>query len=110
MTRDYIRELRQLVGNRPLIMTGAAVLVTDEQGRLLLLRRTDNGCWGIPGGAMEPGETLEQTALRETQEETGLILKSLQFLPSVLRTGIVLPVSEWGGGIQRHSCIPGAGD
>jgi ADP-ribose pyrophosphatase YjhB (NUDIX family) len=69
---DYIQELRKLVGKRPLVMVGAAVLLEDGQGRLLLLQRTDNGCWGLPGGALEPGETLEQTARRETLEESGL--------------------------------------
>ncbi|MBC7083782.1 MAG: NUDIX domain-containing protein [Firmicutes bacterium] len=32
----------------------------------MLLRRKDNGCWGLPGGAMELGESLEETARRET--------------------------------------------
>ena len=75
---DYMRQLRQMVGNFPLVMVGAGVLVLDAQGRLLLLRRTDNECWGIPGGALEPGETLEVTARRETLEETGLHLPDLE--------------------------------
>ena len=68
----YIEELRKLIGHRPIIMVGAAVLVTDAQGRLLMGHRSDNHQWGIPGGSMEPGETLEETARRETEEETGL--------------------------------------
>jgi 8-oxo-dGTP pyrophosphatase MutT (NUDIX family) len=47
-------------------------LVLDLKGKLLLFKRTDNGSWGLPGGMMEPGESLEQTARRETREETGL--------------------------------------
>ncbi len=58
-------------------MVGAAVAVFDPGGKLLLLRRTDNGRWGLPGGAMEPGESLEDTARRETREETGLELGRL---------------------------------
>ncbi|MGE5223879.1 MAG: NUDIX hydrolase [Omnitrophica WOR_2 bacterium] len=68
----YIQELRRRVGNQPLIMVGAGVLIFNRQDEMLLLRRTDNGCWGIPGGAMEPGERIEETARRETREETGL--------------------------------------
>jgi len=74
---SYIQDLRERVGNRPLIMVGAAVLIIDPQDRLLLLRRTDNGLWGLPGGAMEPGEHLEETARREAKEETGLVVGQL---------------------------------
>ncbi len=69
---NYIQELRSKVGNIPLIMVGASMLAINSTGELLMIRRTDNNCWGIPGGAMEPGEQLEETARRETREETGL--------------------------------------
>jgi 8-oxo-dGTP pyrophosphatase MutT (NUDIX family) len=69
---DYIMQLRQLIGHRPILMVGAAILVLDEENRLLLMKRTDSGCWGPPGGATEPGERVEQAARRETLEETGL--------------------------------------
>ena len=69
---DYIGSLRQYVGHRPLIMVGATVLCLDEQNALLMMRRSENGTWGVPGGAMELGETIEETARRELFEETGL--------------------------------------
>jgi ADP-ribose pyrophosphatase YjhB (NUDIX family) len=69
---DYIRDLRQRVGHMPIIMVGAAVLVINPKDELLMMRRTDNGCWGVPGGMLEPGERLEDAARRETQEECGL--------------------------------------
>jgi 8-oxo-dGTP pyrophosphatase MutT (NUDIX family) len=69
---DYILQLRQLIGHRPILMVGAAILVVDAQNRLLLMKRSDNGCWGPPGGSTEPGERVEEAAKRETLEETGL--------------------------------------
>ncbi|AIQ35600.1 ADP-ribose pyrophosphatase [Paenibacillus sp. FSL R5-0345] len=74
---NYIMELRKHVGTRPLIMAGACVLLCSEQ-QLLLQRRTDNGCWGLPGGSMELGETLEEVAKRELFEETGLQARGLE--------------------------------
>ena len=76
---DYVRQMRTYIGHAPLLLVGAATLIMKE-GRLLLLRRSDNGLWGIPGGALEPGERLEETAMRETREETGLEVGNLRLL------------------------------
>jgi 8-oxo-dGTP pyrophosphatase MutT (NUDIX family) len=69
---DYILQLRQYIGHRPILMVGAAILVVDNQDRLLLMKRADSGYWGLPGGSTEPGERVEEAAKRETLEETGL--------------------------------------
>jgi len=74
---EYLASLRKHVGHAPLLMVGAAMLVTDEQARLLLLKRADSGCWGPPGGAVELGEVVEDAARRELREETGLELDRL---------------------------------
>ena len=50
---------------------GAAAVIFDERERVLLQRRSDNGRWGLPGGAMDVGETVEQACVREVKEETG---------------------------------------
>ena len=55
-------------------MVGAAILVVNEQNHLLLMKRSDSGCWGLPGGAVEPGEVVEDAARREALEETGLLI------------------------------------
>ena len=69
---DYILQLRQYIGHQPILLVGAAILVLDEQDRLLMMKRSDIGCWGIPGGGMEPGEVAEDAAKREALEETNL--------------------------------------
>ena len=74
---EYILELRKLVGHRPLLMVAAVTLIVDADNHLLLMKRSDNACWGPPGGAVEPGEEVETTARRETREETGLELGGL---------------------------------
>ncbi len=77
---DYIKEIRALISSRPFILAGSAVLVFNKEYEVLLQLRTDTGSWGIPGGAMEPGESFEETARRELYEETGLHLNTLKFL------------------------------
>ncbi|EHB68593.1 MULTISPECIES: NUDIX domain-containing protein [Paenibacillus] len=54
-----------------IIVTGGAI-IRDNQGRILLQRRSDYGDWGLPGGGMEAGESIEETMIREVFEETGL--------------------------------------
>jgi 8-oxo-dGTP pyrophosphatase MutT (NUDIX family) len=73
----YVSELRKLVGSRPLILPGAVVLIFNDKDELLLQHRTDGG-WGLPGGIMELGESLEETGRREVKEETGLIIGDLK--------------------------------
>ena len=54
------------------------VLILDEKQRVLLQKRAGTGAWHVPGGYMELGETLEDTARREAKEETGLELNTLE--------------------------------
>jgi ADP-ribose pyrophosphatase YjhB (NUDIX family) len=54
--------------------TSAAVF-DDSRQRILLIHRTDNGEWAVPGGYMEPGESLTEGCEREVLEETGLRVK-----------------------------------
>lgn len=68
----YIREMRKLVGQRPIIQCGASVIIMNSKKEFLLLKRIDNNCWCFPGGSAELGEQIEETAIRETKEETGL--------------------------------------
>jgi len=54
------------------IVPSANVIVVNDQGEILLIRRTDNANWAVPGGGMDLGESITDAAVRETQEETGI--------------------------------------
>ncbi|SOC39751.1 NUDIX hydrolase [Ureibacillus acetophenoni] len=75
---NYIMELRKIVGSIPLIMVGACVIVFNKNKEILLQLRKDNNCWGLAGGSLELGESLEEAAKRELYEETGLIANKLE--------------------------------
>jgi 8-oxo-dGTP pyrophosphatase MutT (NUDIX family) len=79
----YIQELRGLVGTRPIIMAGACVIVKNSSGEILFQKRSDSGDWGLPGGALELGESLEEAAVRELYEETGLKLETMKLVTIV---------------------------
>lgn len=75
---DYIKHLRSMVGHEKVIMVVAGAFVFDEENRVLMQKRSDNGQWGFPGGFMELGESVQDTARREVYEETGLHLEKLE--------------------------------
>lgn len=76
----YITELRKFIGSRPIISVGATILVNNEQGQLLFQHRSDTNDWGLPGGSMELGETVEEVAIRELHEETGLVTDKVKLI------------------------------
>jgi ADP-ribose pyrophosphatase YjhB (NUDIX family) len=67
---DYLNDPNAPEANS--IVPAVSVVVPDDRGRILLIRRVDNNYWSIPGGGMEPGESIRQAATREVREETGI--------------------------------------
>ena len=57
-----------------------SALIFDAAGAVLLQRRDDNGRWGLPGGAVEPGESVQVALQREVREETGLEVSPLRLV------------------------------
>jgi HAD superfamily hydrolase (TIGR01450 family) len=62
------------------VAAGVAAVVFDGSGRVLLGRRADNGLWGLPSGRVEPAETVEEAAVREVREETGLEVEVVRLI------------------------------
>ncbi len=94
---DYIRKIRPFLGHERIILNAAGAIITREDGKFLLQRRSDNGSWSLIGGLMELDETFAQTALREIQEETGLEVK-LDYLVGVYHNRH----AEWPNGDKAH--------
>lgn len=66
--------LDERINHIPFIQTGAAIIIRNENGQILLQERTDRNKWGLPGGCQDLGEDLRVTAVREAYEETGIKL------------------------------------
>ena len=73
---EYVRRLRELVGGEELLqIPSVSIALRDDAGRVLLARHTEGDVWLLPGGAVEPGETPADAAVREMWEETGLVVR-----------------------------------
>lgn len=67
-----LEPLRATVFSRPTPLAVGDAAIIDDAGRILLIRRADNGLWAMPGGALAVGETPAEGVVREALEETGL--------------------------------------
>jgi ADP-ribose pyrophosphatase YjhB (NUDIX family) len=72
---EYVRELRELIGHRQLLLPSVSILVWEPDGRLLMVQNVDTGVWQTVGGAVEPAEDPRDSAIREAREETGLTVE-----------------------------------
>ncbi|ANE45944.1 DNA mismatch repair protein MutT [Paenibacillus swuensis] len=62
------------------IQPAVAVMIRDEEGRLLLQKRADVGKWAVLSGHIEPGEKVEEAAVREVKEEAGLDVRIVRVI------------------------------
>ncbi len=90
-------------------------VVHDDAGRLLLIRRghpPNAGTWSLPGGRVEPGETLEQAVVREVREETGLAVRAGAEVGRVRIPGhgVVYDVVDLACTLLDPAAVPVAGD
>lgn len=82
---NYIQWIRERVGHEQVFLNFAAAFILNERGEVLLQKRGDMHAWGLPGGALELGESAEEAMLREVFEETGLRVKVEAFLGAYTR-------------------------
>ena len=107
---DYMAKLREKVGNELLLFPGVCALVFNDQGQILLNRRSDTSRWAVLGGALDPGEEPAAAVVREVLEETGV-----QVIPERITGVYITPVITYPNGhkvqyaITAFACRPVAG-
>ena len=74
----YIKKLRRYVGHDLLIVPAVNAIVRDRRDRILVCRRKDTNEWALPGGIVEPSESILKTVRREVYEETGVTCRIIR--------------------------------
>jgi 8-oxo-dGTP pyrophosphatase MutT (NUDIX family) len=72
--------LGERIGREAKLRLGCSAVIFNDNKQVLLTRRSDNGQWCLPGGAMEPGENVAEACAREVWEETGLQIDVLRLI------------------------------
>lgn len=88
---DFVLLLRAQVGTAPLWLSGVSAIVVDDDHRVLLTRRADNGRWALVSGILEPGEEPAFAAVREVREETGVDAEIVRLTSVDVTAPIVYP-------------------
>ncbi|MGG7102853.1 NUDIX hydrolase [Rhodococcus sp. 24CO] len=95
---EFIVELREKIGHAPLWLSGVSVVIRDDEGRVLLTRRADNGLWAVVSGVLEPGEEPASAAVREAKEETGVDAE----LVRITSVDVTEPITYPNGDITQY--------
>jgi 8-oxo-dGTP pyrophosphatase MutT (NUDIX family) len=74
---NYVRRLREKIGNDFMFMPSVTALIRDEDGRILLVQHVE-GRWQLPGGAIDPGERPAAAMQRECLEEAGITVEPIR--------------------------------
>lgn len=94
---QFVVDIRAKVGQGPLPLPSVTAVVLDDDGRVLLVRRADNGAWALVTGVLEPGEQPAAGAVREIEEETGVTATAERIL-----SVCALPLMRCANGDQVH--------
>lgn len=87
---EYYQGIRGKVGSELLMMPSVAAVIRNKEDEILFIRKTGEPLWGLPAGAIEPGERPGRALRREVYEETGLMVHPTSIL------------GVFGGGKYRH--------
>lgn len=86
---DQIEMICSIIGHEFYIGVGSTAVVVNNESKILMVKRTDNGLWSLPGGYMSLGENAAQAVIREVGEEAGLEIEVERLM------GILSPVQAW---------------
>ena len=100
---DYLNDPNAPSANS--LVPSANAIVVNEQGEILMIRRTDNGNWAVPGGGMDLGESITDTAIRETREETGIKCQITGLVGIYTNPGHVIRYTSDGEVRQEFSIV-----
>ena len=115
---DFIKEIREKIGHDEIPMVAVTALIFNKSNEILLIKRTDNKKWSLPGGGLELREKVMVGLKREVFEETELIVEKAQLVAiisgeeGVLKypnedivsyTNLVFYVEEYNGQIAENS-------
>ncbi|MCA4133558.1 NUDIX domain-containing protein [Arthrobacter sp. M4] len=92
---DFVLKLREKIGNDPLWLPGVRGVVLDQDNRVLLCKRSDNGHWTPITGMLEPGEHPAPGLIREIYEETAVVAETER----ILAVGVIGPVTYPNGDV-----------